>query len=120
MRGVLCGDVTPVGANFCLLEKSEEGEINHLICDIESWWNQWFTAIRHWRMSDIDKEHVTWLCIYEVLCHAWQIKFFKLIENSLGSYVCSDDNVMKRSCMYVAHVNVRVPFDFNLEETIEV
>lgn len=41
--------VTPMGPNMCLLEESEEGEICDLICEAESWWNQWFQVSDHGR-----------------------------------------------------------------------
>lgn len=60
-EGYFAIKVTPMGANMCLLEESEEGEIHDLICDAESWWKQWFCVIRPWRENDIDKERVSWI-----------------------------------------------------------
>ncbi|CAK8572702.1 unnamed protein product [Lathyrus sativus] len=62
--------VTPLGANFCLLEEMEEGEIHGLIREGESWWNQWFTEIMKWKETDVDHERVTWIRVFGIPCHA--------------------------------------------------
>lgn len=46
----------------------------------------------HWRMSDVGTERVIWLRIHGVPCHVWSVDFFISISNSLGTYVCVDDN----------------------------
>ncbi|CAK8572723.1 unnamed protein product [Lathyrus sativus] len=48
-KGYFSIKVTPLGANLCLLEESEEGEIRDLIREAKSWWKQWFSNIRRWR-----------------------------------------------------------------------
>lgn len=57
--------VTPLGANLCLLEESEEGEIRNLIREGKYWWSQWFTCIREWNKDDIDNEIVAWIRVLE-------------------------------------------------------
>lgn len=93
-----------MGENLCLLEESEEGEINDLICDSESWWKQWFNVIKPWKEDDIDKERLMWIRILGVPCLAWSVEFFESLANSFGLYVCLDDEIIKRSSFDVARV----------------
>ena len=59
-----------MGANFCLLEELEDGELKALAEDAKDWLVQWFEEINEWRPNIIDQERVTWLRIFGVLCHA--------------------------------------------------
>lgn len=110
-EGYFAIKVTPMGENMCLLEESEEGEICDLICEAESWWKQWFQAIRPWRENDIDKQRVSRIRILGVTCHAWAVEFFEKLVNSFGIYVCSDDDIVKRTSFGVARMSVCLSLD---------
>lgn len=49
LEGYFSIKVTPLGANLCLLEEVEDGEISNLIREGKSWWSQWFSEIRVWK-----------------------------------------------------------------------
>lgn len=68
---------TPLGANLCLLEEIEDGEIKNMISEGKSWWSQWFSDIREWKEEEVDNERVTWLRVYGIPCHAWSFSFSK-------------------------------------------
>lgn len=70
MEGYFSIKVTPLGANLCLLEEVEEGEIADLIKLGECWWKQWFSEIKILIQSVMDKERVTWLRIFGIPCQA--------------------------------------------------
>lgn len=91
--------VTPLRANLCLLEEIDEGEIKHLITEGKSWWSQLFSEIREWKEEHVDKDRVTWLRVYGIPCHAWNFSFFEMLANTLGTYVYSDENVLKGTNM---------------------
>ncbi|XP_058727198.1 uncharacterized protein LOC131598634 [Vicia villosa] len=70
MEGYFGVKVTPMGANLCLLEESEEGELSALIEEASDWIKQWFLEIRPWRPEDVDNERLTWLRVFGLPCHA--------------------------------------------------
>ncbi|XP_058783963.1 uncharacterized protein LOC131658712 [Vicia villosa] len=65
---------TPLGANLCLLEEQEEGEIKTMIEEDRVWIEQWFSDIHPWSPQDVDNERVTWMRCYGLPCHAWNPK----------------------------------------------
>ncbi|XP_058780930.1 uncharacterized protein LOC131655034 [Vicia villosa] len=87
--------VTPIGANLCLLEEMEEGEIVALISKANEWICQWFSEIRPWSPEVVDNERLKWLPCYGVPCHAWSFKFFDFIACSIGKIVYLDDETSK-------------------------
>lgn len=42
------------------------------------------------------------------------------MANSLGSFICLDENTTNKSCMDISRVMVRIPSSFKLVETINV
>ncbi|XP_058750274.1 uncharacterized protein LOC131623292 [Vicia villosa] len=104
--------ITPLGANLCLLEEEEEGDIEVLIKEAESWWKQWFVKIRPWNVLDVDTERTTWIRFFGVPCHAWKVEFFEKLVQTFGTYICSDESITERSGMEVARVLVRIPIEF--------
>ena len=44
-QGYFAIKVTPLGANYCLLEESEDGELKALAEDANEWIEQWFEVI---------------------------------------------------------------------------
>ncbi|XP_058758617.1 uncharacterized protein LOC131631862 [Vicia villosa] len=120
LEGYFAIKVTPLGANLCLLEESEEGEIKNLISEGKSWWSQWFSEIREWKEKDVDKERVTWLRVYGIPCHAWSFSFFEMLANRFGSYVCSDENTLNGSNMDIARFMIRTSGTSVLNENLEV
>ncbi|XP_058783227.1 uncharacterized protein LOC131657893 [Vicia villosa] len=104
--------ITPLGANLCLLEEEEEGDIEALIKEAESWWKQWFDSIRPWNELDVDSERRMWIRFFGLPCHTWRVDFFEKLVQSFGTYICSDELVTERSGMEVARVLVCIPVDF--------
>ncbi|XP_058726434.1 uncharacterized protein LOC131597779 [Vicia villosa] len=114
VEGIFSIKVTPLGANLCLLEETEEGFIRELIGDGQTWWRQWFKEVRPWSAREVDSERVVWFRIYGVPCHAWNAEFFVKLANSIGSFVCIDENTANKACMDIARVMMRVRESFNL------
>lgn len=50
---------TPMGANLCLLEEFDEGEVPALIKEAKALVSQWFSDIHPWSSEDIDNERFT-------------------------------------------------------------
>lgn len=61
-----------------------------------------------------------WLRSHGVACHAWSVDFFVSIVNSLGSYICVNDNTLTGYNMDIARILIRVPRDFYLNKHIFV
>lgn len=76
IEGYFSIKVTPLGANFYLLEEFEEGEINNLIKEGKSWWSKWFSSIGEWREEVVDNDGIAWIRVYGIPCHAWNFLLF--------------------------------------------
>lgn len=57
-----------------------------------------------------------WIPIYGVSCHGWCAEFFMEWANSIGSFICLDENTENRTSMDIAKVMVKVPVSFRLKE----
>lgn len=53
---------------------------------------------------------VTWLRCYSIPYHTWNYSFSELLANSVGKYICADDNTLKGDCMDAAKFLVRTNF----------
>lgn len=60
---------TPMGANFCLLEEQEDGELKVMIEEDKEWVEHWFSKIHPWSPQDVDNERVTKMRCYGLPCH---------------------------------------------------
>lgn len=49
-----------MGANLCLLEENEDGELEALVEGVKGWLGQWFSEVRMWNADDVDPERLTW------------------------------------------------------------
>lgn len=101
---------------MCLLEEQEEGIIEELIGDGCTWWKQWFSSIMSWKSSDVDSERVAWVKVHGVPFHAWCFEFFEYLANSMGNFICVDENTTLGANMDIGRFLLRVPFGFNLKE----
>lgn len=48
------------------------------------------------------------------------VSIFFHLDNSIGSYICVDENTSSGCNMDIARVLIRVPFNFNLKESVLV
>lgn len=55
--------------NLCLLEEFDEGFIEGLTGEGESWWKNWFLDIRRWKEVEVDISRVIWVRAYGIHCH---------------------------------------------------
>lgn len=106
-----------MGCNLCLLEEMEEGYIEDLIGEGETWWKTWFYEIKKCEETMVDDSRVVWLCIYVIPAHAWSSGFYVGMSDSMGSFVCIDDHTSKGEHMDVARVLVKVVSSFVLSES---
>ncbi|XP_058783878.1 uncharacterized protein LOC131658623 [Vicia villosa] len=120
MEGYFQVKVTPMGGNLCLLGEVEEGVIDDLIGDGETWWKQWFNVIRRWNELDIDDGRVSWISVYDVPIHAWNAEFFMVVANSLGTFICLDESTAEGSNYDTARMMVRVKLTHELATKMEV
>lgn len=104
MEGYFGVKITPLGANLCLREESEEGEIKGLIKDASERFNQWFVEIRPCSPQDVDNERLTWLRVFGLPCHAWNSKVFDFMMKPVGCFVCTDQQTTKQSNMDIARI----------------
>lgn len=102
VEGYFSIKVISLGANLCLLEEFDEGEIIVFIRQAKSWWSQWFLEIREWREEDVDNERLLWVREYGVPFHTCNTTFFVTLAGTIGTFVCSDERTMKVDCMDVA------------------
>lgn len=110
--------VTPLGENICLLEEVEEGFISELVGGGFMWWKQWFKVIEPWRFKDVDSDKVTWIRVYREPCHAWCYEFFVSLTNSMGTFICIDENTTNKTCMDIAMIMVRVSSAFVVPQNL--
>lgn len=107
-EGLFSIRVTPLGPNLCLLEDLIEGEVEVLVEERKSWWEQWFFNIKPWDPLDIDDERYAWIRIFGVHCHVWGEWFFSTIADSLGHYVRSTEESLVKQRMDEARVCIRI------------
>lgn len=50
VEGYFSVKVTPLGVNLCLLEASEERELDALVSGANGWLEQWLSKVRRWRI----------------------------------------------------------------------
>ncbi|CAI8594473.1 unnamed protein product [Vicia faba] len=84
-----------------------------LISEGRSWWS-------HWREEGVDKERVTWLRVYGILCHVWNFNFFEMLANKVGKYVCCDENTLNSANMDITRILVRTTCCLVLNESFNV
>src|SRR3954468_14848507 len=120
LEGYFAIKVTPLGANLCLLEEFEDGEIRNLIEEGKSWWSQWFSYIREWKEDEVDNQRVAWLRFHGIPCHAWNFNFFEKLANQVGTYICADENTQKGTIMDVARIMVRTDKSKELNDSFSV
>lgn len=99
---------------FACWRKGRKDSFSERIGEGSTWWRQWFKEIRPWKESDVDRERVMWIRVHGVPCHVWGADFFVMLANSIGSFICIDENTANIACLDIARVMVRVPFSFNL------
>ncbi|XP_058774651.1 uncharacterized protein LOC131648933 [Vicia villosa] len=114
IEGVFDIKVTPMGGNMCLLEEEEEGVIEDLIGEGETWWKQWFAVVRRWNEKDIDDDRVIWVSVYGVPLHAWCVDFFVKLANSMGEFICVDESMAAGSNYDTARFMARVKLTHEL------
>ncbi|XP_058726543.1 uncharacterized protein LOC131597900 [Vicia villosa] len=95
MEGFFAIKVSLMGGNLCLLEEMEEGYIEDLIGEGETWWRTWFTEIKKWEDAKVDDSRVVWIRIFGILAHAWSSDFFMGIADTMGTFVCIDEHTSK-------------------------
>ncbi|XP_058776191.1 uncharacterized protein LOC131650502 [Vicia villosa] len=78
MEGFFAIKVSPMGGNLCLLEEMEDGYIEDLIGEGETWWRTWFSEIKKWEEDRVDDSRVAWIRIYGIPPHAWNDGFFRV------------------------------------------
>ncbi|XP_058747128.1 uncharacterized protein LOC131620126 [Vicia villosa] len=120
MEGMFSIKVTPLGASLCLLEEVEEGFIQDLIGEGNTWWRQWFKEIKPWSYNIVDNDRDIWIRLYGVPSMTWNFDFFVGLGNKIGKFICVDENTSSRSCMDIARIMITVPLLFHLEDFVNV
>lgn len=110
----------PMGANLCLLEEQEEGDIKTMIEEDREWIERWFIDIHPWSPKDVDNERVAWMRCYGLPCHAWNPKVYAFISSMIGFLIGADEETMKHRRMDVARFLVRTKYSLVLNETINI
>lgn len=67
-------------------------------------------------MSDVDTDRVIWIRIYGVPCQTRCSDLFVSLENSLGSFICLDENTTNKSCMDITRMMIKVSATFSPNE----
>lgn len=68
----------------------------------------------------MNKEGVSWLRLFGILCHAWNIVFFMEFVDKVGRYVCSDENTLKAKIINVARIMVSTSSGEDMNEKLIV
>ncbi|XP_058775700.1 uncharacterized protein LOC131649953 [Vicia villosa] len=111
---------TQMGANLCLLEEMEEGDLVTLIREEPEWFGKWFSDIHPWTPEDVDNERLTWIRVCGLPCHAWKKEFFEFISKTVGVFVCIDEETKNHTKLDVARFLIRTKYLMNLNESINV
>lgn len=109
-----------MGANLCLLEEDEEGELKALVEGVKDWIGHWFSKVKKWKEGDVDLKILTWLSCYGILCHAWSIPFFIFLSSKVGKFVCCDENASDFYKLDVASIMVRTSCGMMINELFNV
>lgn len=76
--------------------------------------------VKSWIDEVLEKGRASWFRVYGIPAHAWNTEFFALLANSLGTFICLDDNFVFAMNMNVSRIRVRVPFSSNEAESLRV
>lgn len=95
-EGIFTIRVTILGPNLCLLEDLVYGVVEIFIKERREWWQQWSKGISPWKTSDIDLERLVWITVTGVPFHARGIRLFKLLADSIGSFIKCDDHTLSK------------------------
>ncbi|XP_058777091.1 uncharacterized protein LOC131651443 [Vicia villosa] len=120
LDGVYAIKVTPLGGNCCLLEEREEGFIEDLIGEGETWWKSWFSEVKKWEADTIDKGRDAWFRIYGTPAHVWSSEFFVALAKNWGSFICWDEHTASGEAFVVARVMVNIPVSLSIPDSVSV
>ncbi|CAJ2661946.1 unnamed protein product [Trifolium pratense] len=101
------------------MEEQEEGEHQALQADAKDWLEQWFSFIKPWETSAVDNERVSWVRVYGIPAHAWNVDFFDLICKAYGMFINADDGTMKKNTMDVARLMLRTKSHKVIDDVFE-
>ncbi|XP_058775246.1 uncharacterized protein LOC131649501 [Vicia villosa] len=103
-EGLFSIRITLLGPNLCLLEDLVCGEVEALIEERRGWWENWFFSIRPWAPKDVDAERITCLRISGIPCNVWVERFFKVVAESVGTFIKCEETTKARIRMDEARV----------------
>ncbi|XP_058732902.1 uncharacterized protein LOC131604483 [Vicia villosa] len=119
MEGIFAVRVTPLGGDVCLLEDREEGFIEDLIAEGETWWKSWFSDIKRWEEGMVAESRDVWLRIYGIPVHAWKSSFFVALAEVWGSFLCIDERTAKGDVFDVARILVKIRLDIQTPDAVQ-
>ncbi|KAK6129156.1 hypothetical protein DH2020_037088 [Rehmannia glutinosa] len=96
--------VTPIGGECVLIQLANKESLVNFLQEEEEWLGTWFEYIRPWKATDTFKDREVWLNICGVPLHGWNIKLFKLLVSSLGTFLKVDESTINRDCLTRARV----------------
>lgn len=111
--------VTYLGPNLCILEDLVGGKVELFIKERRSWWEQWFTLIKPWEQTDIDREIMVWLNLIGVPCHAWDERLFTLLVETRGCFIKCDEETKLKLRMDEARINIKKWME-KVDDTIKI
>ncbi|XP_058726466.1 uncharacterized protein LOC131597816 [Vicia villosa] len=106
-EGLFSIRITLFGPNLCVLKDLVRGEVEALIEERRGWWENWFSSIRPWAPNDVDTERLTCLRIYGIPCNVWGEGFFKLVTETVGTFIKCEESTETRFRMDDARVCIK-------------
>ncbi|XP_058784954.1 uncharacterized protein LOC131659847 [Vicia villosa] len=120
MEGFFGVKVTALGANLCLLEDREVGEVGKLLEFDRTWVDRWFSEIKKWDKEVFDGERVAWVRLFGLPCLFWNNPFFEFITKPVGVFIRPDANTLDQSRSDVARFLIRTRCAAGIDETFNV
>ncbi|XVF78709.1 hypothetical protein PTKIN_Ptkin14bG0157400 [Pterospermum kingtungense] len=118
-KGLAC-QVCPAGGVSVLLKFESPEELKHFLRDHISLYEAWFDECKPWSKSGLQRNIPMWIVLQEVPLHLWDIKFFKVLGDSWGTFVDVDYNTACKSRFDRAKILVIVDNRFNIPSVVSI
>ncbi|GKV09903.1 hypothetical protein SLEP1_g21337 [Rubroshorea leprosula] len=120
MEGYFSCRLRAMGGKLVLMDGENKDEIKDLVEGAPEWLGQWFSEVKPWSPSMVEKERFVWIRCQGAPLHAWGPEFFEELALVWGKCICLDDSTSKkRSLGQINRIgsDMNTPSDSELDES---